>query len=75
MTQPLRVTSNPRSAEDDLSSRRQHKLDQKMVGADHKWIADNDDDLPDELSRLIDALARAAARRDHEAASRGDQWQ
>lgn len=33
---------------------------------DHgEWVADNDDYLPDEIIRIIDALARAAARRDH----------
>jgi hypothetical protein len=31
-------------------------------------MADNDDELPDEIVRVIDAMARAAARRDHHAA-------
>jgi hypothetical protein len=31
-------------------------------------LADNDDDLPDEICRIVEALARAAAKRDHHAA-------
>jgi hypothetical protein len=33
-----------------------------------RLVADNDDELPDEIIRVIDAMARAAARRDHHAA-------
>jgi len=33
-------------------------------------VADNDDELPAEILNIIDALARAAARRDHHAALR-----
>ncbi len=32
------------------------------------WVADNDDRLPNEIVAIIDAMARAAARRDHFAA-------
>lgn len=45
-----------RTAELDASSRQE------------KWVADNDDTLPPEIGRIIDALARAAAKRDHCAA-------
>jgi len=34
----------------------------------HTPIAHNDDDLPQEICDIIDALARAAAKRDHHTA-------
>jgi hypothetical protein len=48
----------------------QSDVDEK-ARAGRRWIADNDDELPDEICRIIDAMARAAARRDHYAATKG----
>jgi len=34
-----------------------------------RWVADNDDSLPSEILAIVKAMARAAARRDHHAAT------
>jgi hypothetical protein len=34
-----------------------------------RWVADNDDSLPIEVLAIVKAMARAAARRDHYAAT------
>jgi hypothetical protein len=47
-----------------LGEKRQKAVDNKKPS----WVADNDDCLPNEILAIIDAMARAAARRDHAAA-------
>lgn len=51
------------------ASRKQQEVKRRSPGDDRQhWAADNDDCISDGIYSIVDALARAAARRDHSTA-------